>query len=122
MDGRIRLALVLTAMLCQIGDQVIHGVEIRCIDNMAAMALGAHQAGSAHLLEMKRQGSRGQREMVADRPCRQTPGTHLNQAPKDVQASFLCQRRERAQGFNLFHISNIIELYFLGQYPKGGYS
>jgi hypothetical protein len=109
--------LPLATILGQVGQQSVHGFVRGRIDQRPAFAPECHQAGVLKLVQMKGECRRRQPQPVADLARRQPLGAGLHQKPKHIEPGFLRERRQRNDGFFLFHISSIMEL--LGRVKRG---
>src|SRR5215469_10588990 len=68
----------LAAVLGQVTDQAVHGLEVRRLVERAAVAARAHEAGVLEPGQMERERGRGEPELLPDGPHRQARGPGLH--------------------------------------------
>ena len=98
------------AVLGEIAKQTVHLLVGRAVDDVATAALLYDEARSGQLFEMKRHGRRRDvaqlfheiARCAALWPCH-------NQFSKHVKAHGMRKSAERRDGYNLLHISRIVE-------------
>src|SRR5579859_6069218 len=82
-------------ILGQVGEQLVHRLEVGGVDDRTALAPGGHQAGKTELVEMKRERRRGLAQALADLARGQPGGALLHEQAEDLEAGLLRQRAER---------------------------
>jgi hypothetical protein len=107
--GSAEFRLPAAAILGQVGQQCVHGVEARGVDHRAAVAADRDERGLPQPVEMKRQRVGRQAEPRRHFPGRQALGSRLYQQPVGVEPVVLGERGQGRDGIDLFHISTIIE-------------
>src|SRR5216684_3106999 len=96
-------------VLGEVADELIHVLEVRAVDDEAAVLAAAHEAGAGEVREMKRERGRRQLEFFADASRRQPFGPGLDQQPVRLEARLLGEGGERVDDLRHFHISRIME-------------
>src|SRR6266850_5328828 len=97
------------AVLREVADELIHVLEVRAVDDEAAVLPAADQAGAGEVREVERQRRRGQLELFADASRRQPFGPGLDQQAVRLEPRLLGEGGERVDDLRHFHISRIME-------------
>src|SRR2546428_11030116 len=98
------------AVLREVADELIHVLEVRAVDDEAAVLAAAHEAGAGEVREVKRERGRRQLELFADAPGGEPFGSGLDQQPVGLEARLLSEGGERVDDLHHFHISRIMEI------------
>src|SRR5438067_2035031 len=98
------------AVLREVADELIHVLEVRAVDDKAALLPAAYQAGAGEVREVKRERRRRQLELFADAPGREPFGPGLDQQAIGLKAGLLGEGGERVDDLRHFHISRIMEI------------
>ncbi len=98
------------AILGEVAEQRVHGLEARGVNHLAALAAHRHQSGAAQPVEMKCQGVRCEPKRNGDLAGRQALRSGLHEQAINVQPTLLGEGRERGNGICRFHISTNIEM------------
>jgi hypothetical protein len=81
-----------TAVLSQIADHPIHGIEVGAVDELTTLSPLADEARSLKALKVEGERRRYQSQPGGDMTCRQPIRTSLDQEPVDGEAVFMRQR------------------------------
>src|SRR2546428_7551247 len=98
------------AVLREVADELIHVLEVRAVDDEAAVLAAAHKAGAGEVREVKRERGRGQLELFADASRRQPFGPGLDQQAVGLETRLLGKGSEGVDDLRHFHISRIMEI------------
>lgn len=109
--GRLyRAGGTLAAVVREIAKQRVHVVVRGPIDEMSTCSLLGHQARVRKLLQMEgKRGGRDAQGFLNDARCQPALPGH-DQRPKNFEAQWVSQCRQRLNDFFLFHDSRIVEL------------
>ena len=110
--GRAQLGLAAAAVFGEVAEQVVHGLVARRVDQRAALAGDADEAGMTQTVEMKRQRVGGDADRGRHLSGRHAVRPRLHQQTVNVEPILLCQRGQGRNGIYLFHISTIIEMMY----------
>src|SRR5437762_11490935 len=98
------------AVLREVADQLVHVLEVRAVDDEAAVLAAANQPGAGEVREVKRERGRRQLELFADAPGGEPFGPGLDQQAIRLEARLLREGGERVDDLHHFHISRIMEI------------
>src|SRR5438876_3851377 len=108
--GSRRAGLPAAAVIGEITDELIHVVKVGAVDHEAAFLAAASEAGTGEMSQVERKRRRGQLELLADPPGRQTLRTRLDKKPEDLQSGLVGEGGQRIDCLYHFHVSRIMEL------------
>src|SRR3989344_777834 len=97
----------LAAVLGQVGQQVVHGGKRGAVDQVAALALLAHQARVGQLLEVERQRVGRNAQLLGQPAGREPLLARHHQGAEHPQAHFLGQGGEGSDDIGFLHGSII---------------
>src|SRR5438132_10842043 len=97
------------AVLREVADELVHVLEVRAVDDEAAVLPAANQAGAGEVREVKRECGRRQLELFADAPGGEPFGPGLDQQAIRLEARLLREGGEGVDDLHHFHISRIME-------------
>src|SRR3974390_3668139 len=100
----------LTAVICEIGNERIHGLKPGRIDHRAAVAPTRYESCLAQSVQVECERVGRQSKATGDMACRHSIRPGLDQQTKYVEAVVLRQRGEDCDGVLLSHSSIFIEM------------
>src|SRR3989442_2676138 len=98
------------AVLREVADELVHVLEVRAVDDEAAVLPAAYEAGAGEVREVKRERGGRQLEFLADAPGGEPFGPGLDQQAIRLQARLLGEGGEGVDDLRHFHISRILEI------------
>src|SRR5512145_341754 len=98
------------AVFGQEADQLVHGGEIRAVDDEAAVLAAACEPGSCEVSEVEGKRGGGKLERFTDRPRGEALRPRLDQEAEHPKPRFMCQGRQGVDDLRMFHISRIVEI------------
>jgi hypothetical protein len=101
------LAAAGAAILSQISDHPIHGIEVGAIDELTTLSSLADETRSLKALKMEGKRRGDQPQPGGDMACRQPIRTPLNQQPVDREPVLMRQRPKRCDHIFGFHVYTI---------------
>lgn len=93
-----RTGIAPTAVLGQVGDEAIHGLEPGRIENLAALMTRTYQIGPNEVFQMKGQGRWRDVQFAGDVASGEPCGSGLHEKSESRQARFVCQGIECLDG------------------------
>src|SRR6185295_19512701 len=91
------------AVLGEVGDQRVHPIETRRVDELAAPSLLGDEAGMHQLMEVEGKRRRGNSQLVPDLPRRHPLRAPLDEQPVDGKPRLLRKRAERCNRLRGLH-------------------
>src|SRR5438477_10728625 len=82
-------------VLGEVADELVHVLEVRAVDDEAAVLAAAHEAGAGEVREVKRERGRRQLELLANPSGRQPFGPGLDQEAVGLETRLLGKGGER---------------------------
>lgn len=93
-------------MICEVADEVVHGLDHGGVIDETSTLLAGHKAGVRQLFQMKRKRGVGQSQLLGNRTGGKTVRRVLDQQPIDRQPRPLSERgKDREDLFGL-HSAN----------------
>lgn len=99
----------MTAVVRKEGDKVVHGAEIRHIENEAAFLAAGYQFNAAQMGEVERQRRCWNAEHFPYQSGIEPLWSGLDEQAEYLEASFVTQRGETICGMYGFHLSSIVK-------------
>src|SRR3974390_1706291 len=99
-----------TGVICEIGNERIHGLKPGRLDHRAAVAPNRYESCLAQSVQVECERVGRQSKATGDMACRHSIRPGLDQQTKYVEAVVLRQRGEDCDGVLLSHSSIFIEM------------
>src|SRR5271169_1292275 len=100
--GLALLRAALAAIIGQVAEQHIHGVEPRGVNHRAALAPDGDESGLAQAIEMEGQGVRRESKSVGDLSRRHPGGSRLDKKTVSIKTIVLSEGGQGRNGILLF--------------------
>lgn len=96
------------AVFGQIANELVHGREVRAVDQLSPLAALRDEPGTSQVLQVKCQGRWNEADMLRDLACGQPIRALLHQCSINGEPVFVRQRGKRRDHFSGFHVRTIL--------------